>query len=205
MAKYTIDAPECSPSPTGNTASTQVDFPGLKGEWIFLIGMLISNQISGGSRIFPRGGAPTPKIAIIFHLFTENCMKMKEFGPPGGGARPWRPLGSANADRRLVVHFVLVTLEALIKCRSEWVNFLTMTNPRFPLGEVANPTEKVPTFTCENFPENPLKTRMHSSRMRYRPLIDCISLYPKKLKKPRMPPLNKTMHAPQIKPCMPPK
>ena len=40
---------------------------------------------------FPQGGAPTPKIAIIFHIFTENCMKMKEFGPPGGGARPWRP------------------------------------------------------------------------------------------------------------------
>ena len=51
--------------------------------------------VSGGSRIFPRGGAPTPKIAIIFHIFAENCMKMKEFGPPGGGggggARPWRP------------------------------------------------------------------------------------------------------------------
>ena len=48
--------------------------------------------ISGGSRIFP-GGAPTPKIAIIFHIFAENCMKMKEFGPPGGvripGAPPW--------------------------------------------------------------------------------------------------------------------
>ena len=40
---------------------------------------------------FPQGGAPTPKIAIIFHIFAENCMKMKEFGPPGGGARPWRP------------------------------------------------------------------------------------------------------------------
>ena len=39
---------------------------------------------------FSPGGAPTPKIAIIFHIFTENCMKMKEFGPPGG-ARPWRP------------------------------------------------------------------------------------------------------------------
>ena len=39
----------------------------------------------------PGGGAPTPKIAIIFHIFAENCMKMKEFGPPGGGARPWRP------------------------------------------------------------------------------------------------------------------
>ena len=34
---------------------------------------------------FPQGGAPTPKIAIIFHIFAENCMKMKEFGPPGGG------------------------------------------------------------------------------------------------------------------------
>ena len=46
---------------------------------------------SGGSRIFPRGGRQLPKIAIIFHIFAENCMKMKEFGPRGGGARPWRP------------------------------------------------------------------------------------------------------------------
>ena len=38
---------------------------------------------------FPQGGASTPKIAIIFQIFAENCMKMKEFGPPG--ARPWRP------------------------------------------------------------------------------------------------------------------
>ena len=42
---------------------------------------------------FPQGGAPTPKSAIIFQFFAENCMKMKEFGPRGGGggARPWRP------------------------------------------------------------------------------------------------------------------
>ena len=40
---------------------------------------------------FPQGGgAPTPKNAIIFQFFAENCMKMKEFEPPGG-ARPWRP------------------------------------------------------------------------------------------------------------------
>ena len=47
---------------------------------------------------FPQGGAPTPKSAIIFQFFAENCMKMKEFGPPGGGARvPGAPpLGSAN-------------------------------------------------------------------------------------------------------------
>ena len=42
---------------------------------------------------FSPGGAPTPKIAIIFHIFAKNCTKMKEFGPPGGalvpGAPPW--------------------------------------------------------------------------------------------------------------------
>ena len=41
------------------------------------------------------GGAPTPKSAIIFQFFAENCMKMKEFGPPGGalvsGAPPLDP------------------------------------------------------------------------------------------------------------------
>ena len=47
------------------------------------------------------GGAPTSKIAIIFQIFAENYMKMKEFGTPGG-ARPWRPLGSANAS----IHFL---------------------------------------------------------------------------------------------------
>ena len=46
---------------------------------------------------FSPGGAPTPKIAIIFHIFAENCMKMKEFGPPGGRASLAPPLGSANA------------------------------------------------------------------------------------------------------------
>ena len=40
---------------------------------------------------FPRGGAPTPKSAIIFQFFAENCMKMKEFGPPGGARVPGTP------------------------------------------------------------------------------------------------------------------
>ena len=56
----------------------------------------IMNNYSGGSRIFPQGGAPTPKIAIIFQIFAEDCMKMKEFGPPGGARVPGAPLGSAN-------------------------------------------------------------------------------------------------------------
>ena len=39
----------------------------------------------------PGGGAPTPKSAIIFQFFPENCMKMKEFGPPGGARVPGAP------------------------------------------------------------------------------------------------------------------
>ena len=40
---------------------------------------------------FSPGGAPTPKSAIIFQFFAENCMKMKEFGPPGGGRASLAP------------------------------------------------------------------------------------------------------------------
>ena len=41
---------------------------------------------------FSPGGAPTSKIAIIFQFLAENCMKMKEFGPPGGRASLAPPL-----------------------------------------------------------------------------------------------------------------
>ena len=47
----------------------------------------------GGSRIFPRGVRPLPKLLLFFN-FCRNCMKIKEFGPPGGV--PSAPLGSAN-------------------------------------------------------------------------------------------------------------
>ena len=39
---------------------------------------------------FP-GGA-NPKVLLFCNFFAENCMKMKEFGPQGEGARSWRPL-----------------------------------------------------------------------------------------------------------------
>ena len=47
---------------------------------------------------FSQGGAPTPKSAIIFQFFAENCMKMKEFGPRGGRASLAPPLRSANVS-----------------------------------------------------------------------------------------------------------
>ena len=40
---------------------------------------------------FPEEGAPTPQGGrqhTILLNFRKNCMKLKEFGPPGGGAHP---------------------------------------------------------------------------------------------------------------------
>ena len=56
------------------------------------------SHISGGSRIFPRGVRQLPKVLLFFNFVPENCMKMKEFGVPGGGrASLAPPLRSANA------------------------------------------------------------------------------------------------------------
>ena len=44
---------------------------------------------------FPERGAPTPKIIIFCKYFAKNCMKMKEFGPPGAHV-PGTPLRSTN-------------------------------------------------------------------------------------------------------------
>ena len=44
----------------------------------------------------PGGGRQLPKWVCLFIIFAENCMKMKEFGPPGGARVPGAPLGSAN-------------------------------------------------------------------------------------------------------------
>ena len=41
---------------------------------------------------FPRRG----KNLLFGKVFAENWMKIKEIGPRGGEARPWRPLESAN-------------------------------------------------------------------------------------------------------------
>ena len=34
---------------------------------------------------FSPGGAPTPQVGVRTYFLAENCMKMKEFRPPGGG------------------------------------------------------------------------------------------------------------------------
>ena len=46
---------------------------------------------SGGSRIFPGGGGANSQNCYYFSHFAENCMKMKEFGSPGGARVPGTP------------------------------------------------------------------------------------------------------------------
>ena len=58
---------------------------------IIILGLLTQWRIQG----FSRGGAPTPKLGLFCKFFAENCMKMKEFRPPGGRV-PGAPLRSAN-------------------------------------------------------------------------------------------------------------
>ena len=57
---------------------------------------------SGGSRISPRMGRQLPggRQHMILPKFPQSCMKLKEFGPPGGRAS-LRPLRSATG----LLHF----------------------------------------------------------------------------------------------------
>ena len=40
---------------------------------------------------FPQGVRQLPKVLLFFNFFPENCMKMKEFGPPGVARVPGAP------------------------------------------------------------------------------------------------------------------
>ena len=48
---------------------------------------------------FPDVGTPTPKLELFGKFFAENCTKMKEFGPPGGGGIPRAPLDPSVVSR----------------------------------------------------------------------------------------------------------
>ena len=50
---------------------------------------------SSRSRIFPRVVRQLPKLLLFFRFLPKTSWKWKNLDPHGG-ARPWRPLGSAN-------------------------------------------------------------------------------------------------------------
>ena len=57
-------------------------------------GKLTWNDSQCRIQYLPKVGAPTPKWVLLCKFVAENCMKMKEFGPSGGGGAS--SLGSTN-------------------------------------------------------------------------------------------------------------
>ena len=48
-------------------------------------------------------------MGVLTYLFSENCMKIKEFGPPGGSRAPGAPpLRSANEMVHAIVHAIAI-------------------------------------------------------------------------------------------------
>ena len=97
---------------------------------IFKTEILDYISISGGSRIFPRGVRQLPKVLLFFNFFPENCMKMKEFGPPGGRV-PGAPLRSANEYvvllPNLTFEIVLQFHQTHIWLHGNWSPWRTLT------------------------------------------------------------------------------
>ena len=74
------------------------------------------------------GGASTPKSAIIFQFFAENCMKMKEFGPPGEAGVLGAPLGIRHCGR--LEFFPSVQNPIIVKLSTNPTNYY-LTNQLF--------------------------------------------------------------------------
>ena len=74
-----------------NTKVTQIPSPASARDVFRSPNYFFFDSLQWRIQDFPQRGAPTSKIAIIFQIFAENCMKMKKFGPPGGAslAPPW--------------------------------------------------------------------------------------------------------------------
>ena len=57
----------------------------------FVVGVGFGANISGGSRIFPRGGGANSQNCYYFSHFCRKLHKNERIWTPRGGARPWRP------------------------------------------------------------------------------------------------------------------
>ena len=114
-----------------------------------------SNTTQWRIQDFPQGGAPTPKSAIIFQFVAENCMKMKEFGPPGGGARPWRPpLDPPMQPYNHTHHVIKNNILALVKLAPVTCSCSLRPKNRLahqPLWELATPPQENPSIATNYY------------------------------------------------------
>ena len=76
-----------------------------------------TDQSSGGSRIFPGGGANSQK-CYYFSIFCQKLHENERIWTPGGGARPWRPPldPPMQSVRSLRLSNINVTTVTLLRC-----------------------------------------------------------------------------------------
>ena len=89
---------------------------------------------SGGSRISPRGHQlPGGRQHTILPKFPKNCMKLKEFGPRGGGGVPCaNPFRSATGIY-LILHFHTFSFSiSVIQMKS------VIRSPQFPAAQLSD-------------------------------------------------------------------
>ena len=58
--------------------------------WVWIC-VLFQSNISGGSRIFPRGGRQLPKVLLFFNFLPKTAWKWKNLDPRGGARVPGAP------------------------------------------------------------------------------------------------------------------
>ena len=88
---------------------------------------------------FPEEGAPTPQGGhqhTILPKFPKNCMKLKEFGPPGGRASPAPPLRSATVNEQsinlpcLVSHVIQTCFSLMVRNLIEVLTSIVIARKR---------------------------------------------------------------------------
>ena len=78
LRKINQCSPFCFVEISGDFCTRKMTVPSVRSQWRI--------------QDFPGGmGTPTPKLGLFCKFFAKSCMKMKEFGPTGGGGAPLRP------------------------------------------------------------------------------------------------------------------
>ena len=87
---------------------------------------IIKSPVSVVDQGFSPGGSPTSKLGLFWNFFAENCMKMKEFAPPGDCASLAPPI---CLDPPMGVLHSLDTGNLTIAVVQNWIwdNYLNLT------------------------------------------------------------------------------
>ena len=110
-------------------------------------------NISAGSRISLRRETPQGGTNIQFcQIFPKNCIKLKEFGPPGGACVPHAPLRSATENYGEHITFpqlrwqVVIILHNYVLCKgcpSDGLTFPVYREVALVLNDFPNSVHKL--------------------------------------------------------------